>query len=413
MRRTALVVLLLLLGAGAALVLPRVEASRRDVRGSSTVEFTTTPTPAPPPRPELAWPMFGRDAARTAAVATRRVGPPFRRLWVAGGRSLIEFPPALAYGRLYYADGGGRVYAVSARTGSRAWRYDAHRSVAASPAVGAYAHGTVYESFLNRLRSPGKDPEDGEVVALAAGTGRVRWVAHVGASETSPLLAGGRVYVGGWDGVVDALDARTGRRIWTYRTGGAVKGGLAAAGGVVYAGSYDGHLYALDGATGRLVWRAAGQPGLLGHGTFYATPAVAYGRVYVGSTDGRVYSFGARSGRLRWSHRTGGYVYGSAAVWDGLVLVGSYDHGLYAFDAATGDERWRFDAGGPISGSTTVIDGVAYVATLRARSFAVSTRTGRLLWSLDDGRYAPAVSDGRRVYAVGYSTLYGLLPARG
>jgi outer membrane protein assembly factor BamB len=360
--------------------------------------------------PSLAWPMFGRDAARTAAAAAPGLRPPFRRVWTAGGRSLIEFPPALAYGRLYYGDGGGRVYAVSARTGRRAWRYDAHRGLAATPAVGTYAHGTVYEAFLNRLPSHGKTAGDGAVVALAAGTGRVRWVARVGASETSPLLAGGRVYVGGWDGTVTALDARSGRRLWRFRTGGAVKGGLAAAGGLVYAGSYDGHLYALDAATGRLAWRAEGQPDLFGRGTFYATPAVAYGRVYVGSTDGRVYSYGARSGRLRWSHRTGSYVYGSAAVWNGLVLVGSYDRRLYAFDAATGAVRWRFDAGGPISGSATVLDGVAWFATLRGRSFGVDARTGRLRWSLPAGRYAPAVTDGRRLYVAGYSALYALRP---
>jgi len=204
-----------------------------------------------------------------------------------------------------YTDGGGRLYAISAATGARAWRYDAHRGSAASPAVGPYAHGTVYASFLNRLPAHEKDPHDGEVVALAAGTGRVRWSAHIGASETSPLLLDGRVYVGGWDGVVYALDARTGRRLWAYGMAGAIKGGLAAGAAVVYAGSYDGHVYALDAATGRLVWRAAGQPSLFHHGTFYATPVVAYERVYVGSTDGRMPSTlerprrQVRAGRLR------------------------------------------------------------------------------------------------------------------
>lgn len=410
MKRAAAIVLLVALGAAVAVFLHR-RAETRDVHGSSTVEFTTSRTRTPPPtRATLAWPMFGRNPSRTAAATGAR--PPFRRLWVAGGRSLIEFPPAAAYGRLFYADGGGRVYAISASNGARAWRYDGRRGSGSSPAVGPYGHGTVYAAFLNRFPTHGKDPHDGAVVAIAAGTGRVRWVAHVGASETSPLLSGGRVLVGGWDGNVYALDARSGRRIWTFRTGGAVKGGLAAAGPRVYAGSYDSHVYALDAATGRLVWRASGQPTFFHRGTFYATPAVAYGRVYVGSTDGRMYSFGARSGRLRWSHRTGGYVYGSAAVWNGLVFVGSYDHGLYAFDAATGDVRWRFDAGGPISGSATVIGGAVYVATLRGRVFAVAAESGHLLWAFGDGKYAPPVTDGKRLYLVGYGTVYGLRPTR-
>jgi outer membrane protein assembly factor BamB len=408
--KLAAILLLVAAGAATAVVLHRLEAGG-DVRGSSTVEFVTSATattkhwlPQPP------WPMFGRDGSRDAAFAAADLRPPFRRLWVAGGRSLIEFPPAIAYGHLYYTDGGGRVYAVSASSGSRMWRYDAHRASAATPAVGAHAHGTVYAAFLNRLGSHAKVPGDGEVVALAAGTGRVRWVAHVGASETSPLLVGNRVLVGGWDGKIWALDARSGRRLWTYQTGGAVKSGLAFSGGRVYAGSYDGHVYALDAVSGRLVWRAAAQPQLLGHGTFYATPAVAYGRVYVGSTDGRMYSFGARSGTLRWSHHTGSYVYGSAAVWDGLVLVGSYDHRFYAFDAATGAVRWRFDAGGPISGSATVIDGIVYFATLRGKIYGLDADSGTRLWTFADGKYAPAVGDGKRLYVAGYTTLYGLEP---
>jgi outer membrane protein assembly factor BamB len=410
--KVAAILLLVAAGAAAAVVLHRVEAGR-DVRGSSTVEFVTSTTTAhADPHAQPTWPMFGRDESRDAALPSAALRPPYRRAWVVGGRSLIEFPPAIAYGHLYYADGGGRIYSVSTSTGLRDWRYDARRSSASTPAVGPHAHGTVYASFLNRLGSRGKSTGDGVVVALAAGTGHVRWTAHVGASETSPLLVGDRLFVGGWDATISALDARSGRRLWTYRTGGAVKGGLAGAGGLVYAGSYDGHVYALDAASGRLVWRASGSPQLFGHGTFYATPAVAYGRVYVGSTDGRMYSFGARSGRLRWSHHTGGYVYGSAAVWGGLVLVGSYDHRFYAFDAATGAVRWRFDARGPISGSATVIGGVVYFATLSGHTYGLDARSGRQLWSFADGKYAPAVSDGKLVYVAGYSILYALQPVR-
>jgi outer membrane protein assembly factor BamB len=410
--KLAAVVLLVAAGAATAVVLQRVEAGR-DVRGSSTVEYVTSTTTAhPPPHAQLPWAMFGRDESRDATLPSAALRPPYRRVWAAGGRSLIEFPPSVAYGHLYYADGGGRVYAVSAATGARDWRFDAHRSSAATPAVGPYAHGTVYASFLNRLGSDRKVADDGAVVALAAGTGHVRWSAHVGASETSPLLSGGRVFVGGWDGKVSALDAASGRRLWTFQTGGAVKGGLAGAGGLVYAGSYDGHVYALDATTGRPVWRASGSPQLFGHGTFYSTPVVAYGRVYVGSTDGRMYSFGARSGKLRWSHRTGGYVYGSAAVWHQLVLVGSYDHHFYAFDAATGAERWSVEADGPISGSATVIGGIAYFATLHGTLYAVGADDGHVIWTFGDGAYAPAVSDGRKLYVVGYSVVYGFRPAR-
>jgi outer membrane protein assembly factor BamB len=152
------------------------------------------------------------------------------------------------------------------------------------------------------------------------------------------------------------------------------------------------------------------QPRLGAHGRFYSTPAVAYGRVYIGSTDGKVYSYGAGSGKLRWSHSTGGYVYASPAVWRGLVLVGSYGGTFYAFDAATGDTRWQFRANGPISGSATVIDGVVYFATLSGRTYALAARSGKLLWTYPDGKYTPAVAEKGRLFLVGYTTVYGMVP---
>jgi outer membrane protein assembly factor BamB len=405
-------VLLLAVGGLAAYVLYGRHAER-DVHGSSSEEFvpTETVTTRPFRRVQgIVWPFFGYDEARNHVAPTGRVRPPFRQLWVAGGRSLLEFPPAIAFGRLYLANGAGDVYALATRTGHRAWVYHAHRCTAASPAVGPVQRGTVYETFLNRGRCPSKQDGDGLVVALSVGDGQVRWRRRIGASETSPLVTRRRVYVGDWLGKVYALDSRSGRIVWTYRTGGPVKGAVALSGNRLYVGSYDGDIYALNARTGRLLWRASSIGRLFGHGTFYSTPAVAYGRVYIGSTDHKVYSFGAASGKVRWSHTTGSYVYGSPAVWRRLVLIGSYDHTFYAFDAATGAVRWKFHANGPISGSATVVNGVVYFATLAGRTYGLDARTGRLRWSFHDGRYSPVVADRRRLYLLGYSRVYGLVP---
>ncbi|HEY1368544.1 MAG TPA: PQQ-binding-like beta-propeller repeat protein [Gaiellaceae bacterium] len=415
MRKAALAAaaVLLLAAGGLAAFLLYDRHAERDVRGSSTAEFVPTETVTRPTFRRvqgIVWPFFGYDEARNHVAPATRLRPPFRRLWVAGGRSLLEFPPAIAFGRLYLANGAGTVYALAAKTGARAWAYRSNRCTAASPAVGPYQRGTVYETFLNRGRCPSKRPGDGLVAALAVGDGAVRWTRRIGASETSPLVVGHRVFVGDWLGKVYALDSRTGRLLWSYRTGGAIKGGAALSRGRLYVGSYDGNLYALNAATGRLVWKSSSVGRLFGHGTFYSTPSVAYGRVYIGSTDHKVYSFGATSGKLRWSHSTGSYVYASPAVWRKLVLVGSYDHTFYAFDAATGAERWSFRAAGPISGSATVVNGVVYFAALAGRTYGLDARTGRLLWSFPDGRYSPVVADRRRLYLLGYSAVYGLVP---
>jgi outer membrane protein assembly factor BamB len=408
------------LGAGVlAFVLVR-QHQGRDIRGSSTVEFVPTePPPAlpkPTPHPGAAaalnrvdWPTFGFDDRRQRYLPST-LRPPFRIEWTFHAHHLIEFPPAVAYGRVYVANNPGTLFAVGARTGRVEWRFASGRCTAASPAV---ARKVVYEAFLNRPpcnRAPGGAGVNGELVALDARTGAVRWRRTIGPSETSPLVADGLVYVGDWNGYVYAFEARTGRQVWTFRTGGEVKGGLAFDGGRVFAGSYDHHVYALAARTGRLIWRASAQQGLFSQGTFYSTPAVAYGRVYIGSTDGKVYSFGAASGKLRWSRSTGGYVYGSPAVWNERILVGSYSGRFSSLDAATGDVRWQFGANGPISGSATVLGSVVYFSTLKGRTYGLDARTGKQVWSFPDGKYTPLVAGPDRVYLVGYTRLYGMVP---
>jgi outer membrane protein assembly factor BamB len=411
MRKAVAGIVVLLLLAGAATGFFFFEKHRgRDVRGSTT-EFVPALVPSlRTPASSIVWPMFGYDAARLHVAPDVRLRPPFKIGWVSGGRTLLEFPPAIAEGRLYLATGGGHLLAVSVRDGSRAWDVDIKRCAAASPAVGPHAHGTVYETFLNKLPCKNRNAKDGEIIALSVGTRKLHWSRHIGASETSPLLVGHHLYVGDWLGKIYDLDANNGRLYWTYQAHGAIKSGIAWSGGRLFFGSYDGHIYALNAKTGKLVWRASGDPRLFHHGNFYSTPAVAYGRVYIGSTDGKVYSFGASSGKRRWSHSTGSYVYGSPAVWDQRVYVGSYDGYFYAFNAETGDIVWRYHANGPISGSATVVDGVVYFATLKHKTYALNARTGKFVWSFADGHYSPVVADSTHVFLIGYGTIYGLVP---
>jgi outer membrane protein assembly factor BamB len=416
MRRALLavaVLLALLAGAAGAFVLYRIHQSR-NIHGS-TVEFTpsTVAKRTPNELKIVPWPLFGYTATGDRFATGIAVRPPFRRLWSSGGSTLLEFPPAIAYGRLYLLNAYGDLLALNTHTGKRAWRVQTHRCAASSPAVSKVRHGTVYATLLNRGRCATGNGKDGEVIAVAHNWGQLRWRRAIGPSETSPLVVGQTVYVGDWLGYVYAFDARTGRLRWRFPTGGAIKGAVSYAAGRVYVGSYDSHVYALAANTGRLIWKSSAQQRLGARGTFYASPAVAYGRVYIGSTDGKVYSFGAQTGKLRWSYGTGGYVYGSPAIWRQRVLVGSYSGRFYAFDAATGDVKWTFRASGPISGSATVIDGVVYFATFKGRTYGLNAATGRLVWSFPDGRYTPVVADRDRLYLVGYSKVYAFKPRGG
>jgi outer membrane protein assembly factor BamB len=418
MRRLLVVVagvLIVLAGAGSAYYLFKHHRYGGNVKGSS-VEYVPTQTVAAPRPGPLVSPMFG-GVSQHLHVGIGHVRPPFRLAWVSGGTSLVEFPPAVAFHYLYYAALNGNLVAVSTRNGRRLWTVHVGRCEAASPAVDRLGRGSVYDTFLNEQPCGRNAAQkgDGELLAVAAGPSHLmRWKKKLGASETSPLLVGHRLYVGDAEGNVYALRTVDGKTVWSFRAGGAVKGALAYNRGRIFFGAYDGRLYSLDATNGKVLWRAQSNRDWFGnHGQFYSTPAVAYSRVYLGSTDGHVYSFGERSGQLRWSYGTGGYVYGSPAVWRGRVFVGSYDRTFYALDAATGAVLWRFHANGPISGSATVVAGVVYFATLARRTYGLDARTGKQLWTWPDGAFTPVVTDGQKLYVVGWGKVYAFSPKRG
>src|SRR5581483_4496928 len=175
----ATLVVVALVAAGLAYYF-HVKHAGRDIRGSSTVEFVPTAAPPAPAKPKagVVWPMYGADAQRVR-VADSSVAPPFRRAWTFHAQSLVEFPPVIAYGRLYFANNNGVVFAISTKTGKRAWRYRSGRCQAMSPAVG---FDTVYATFLNKPPCNATTTKEGELIAFWVGSGKVRWRKTIGPS---------------------------------------------------------------------------------------------------------------------------------------------------------------------------------------------------------------------------------------
>jgi len=358
--------------------------------------------------------MYGFDATRTGAVPLA-LRPPFRKVWTSYAGSLVEFPPSIGYGRLYFSTNAGRFTAINLKTGKPAWTYEAHRCVAASPAIGTRQRGTVYAAFLNHPpcnAASGGHGADGQVIAFCRRLGKDpledddRSVGELTAADRRPPLRR-RLETATSGHSTRAPAGSSGAKPPHRRRREGAASPVRVAGSTF--GSYDGHVYCLS-VHGKLLWRASAQPRLYREHLLLLDAGGRIRTVYIGSTDGKIYSFGATTGKLRWSHSTGGYVYASPAVWNGLVLAGSYDHRFYALDAATGEVRWRFDAHGQISGSATVIGNVVYVATLARHTYALDARTGRELWSFPDGQYTPAVAVPGRLFLVGYGKLYGMVP---
>lgn len=416
----AAAVLILLIGAGVYFA----QRSERDI-SNEDVEFVDTAPPTPtqtvpetpparhPSDDGFAWPLYGYDKARTHVLPlNRELRPPFRQAWAVRGSVLLEFTPVLCGRSLFLLKNNAALYRISRLTGKVLWKRKLGDLAASSPACGG---ASVYVTILQR----GRGVKGGRVVALAQRSGRTRWSRKLPSrTESSPLLDRGRVIFGSEDGTVYNLRARDGAIRWRYKASGAVKAAVAFADGKLYFGDYKGRMHAIRRRDGKRVW-AVGTKGAgfgLSSGQFYSTPSVAYGRVYVGNTDGNVYSFSSRNGALAWRTGTGDYVYGGPAVGEvaggpPTVWVGSYDGSFYALNAKTGRKRWQRRLGTKISGSASVIGDLVFVSDLgRKSTWALGANTGKTLWKTRRGAFNPAISDGRRIYFNGYSSLFGLTP---
>ena len=141
-------------------------------------------------------------------------------------------------------------------------------------------------------------------------------------TPTAPTAAGGLVFLAGSDGIVRALDARTGQEAWRAYTGGNVRFPPTLWNGRAFVGSGDGFVYAFEAKTGRRLWRFRAAPverRMPVYGQLLSTwpvasgvlvaDGVAYAAAGIVNYDGtHVYALDAATGRIRWQNNTSGHL---------------------------------------------------------------------------------------------------------
>ncbi|MDP6376313.1 MAG: PQQ-dependent dehydrogenase, methanol/ethanol family [Pseudomonadales bacterium] len=217
-----------------------------------------------------------------------------------------------------------------------------------------------------------------------------------GLVETTPLVADGVMYITEPPSTVTALDARTGKKLWSYTPAMSedvkhigfpqVNRGVALLGDTVYVGTLDAHLIALDAATGAVRWRTQVGANRTGFSLTLA-PLAVKDKIIIGVSGaeagvrGFLDAYDARSGVRSWrfhtvpapgeagsdtwggeSWRTGGgstWLTGSfdpqlnllywtvgnpAPDWNGDLRPGDnlYTCSLLALDPDTGKLQWHF-----------------------------------------------------------------------
>lgn len=227
---------------------------------------------------------------------------------------------------------------------------------------------------------------------------QVKWINQADEADTlevSPIVVDGVMFITKPPNIVEALDARTGRSIWTYRREitpgfrgccGKVNRGVAILGNTVYYGSVDAHLVALDARTGTVRWDVKMADLTLGYsGT--GAPLAVKDKIIAGIAGGEfgvrgfLDAYDAKTGKRVWRFNTipgkgepgndtwsgESWKTGSATTWvtgvydaeTNSVLWGTgnpgpdwngdsrqgdnlYSDSLVALDADTGALKWHF-----------------------------------------------------------------------
>jgi len=196
-------------------------------------------------------------------------------LWKFRTEGPVHSTPAIVNGIAYFAGCDEIFHAVRMSDGKEAFRVSSGAYTGASPAIrdGAAYYGTFENEVL--------------MVSLAAHN--IVW--HYQHPQrkfpyySSAAVLNDRVVVGGRDKFVHGI-SKAGKGVWTFATRARVESSPAIAGGRVFIGSNDGRFYVLNLANGAKLWEFnAGAP-------LSASPAIANGRIVIGSQDGRLYCFG-------------------------------------------------------------------------------------------------------------------------
>ena len=87
------------------------------------------------------------------------------------------------------------------------------------------------------------------------------WETDLGGLVTAPILADGKVFVAKTDDQeIVALDANSGKVLWTFSAAGRIDSPPTWHDGLVLFGSCDGYVYAVDSSSGELAWKFLAAP---------------------------------------------------------------------------------------------------------------------------------------------------------
>lgn len=319
---------------------------------------------------------------------------------------------ALNADTLYFGGNDARVYALNSATGALTWVFPSDKTLSSIYATPVIDNDTIYVGGY-----------DGIMRAINA-NGSQRWqfpteanLAVYGPIVPTALVVNNTVYYGDNMHNFYALDAATGAKKWQFLTQNKIWSGAVYANGTLYFGSLDHNLYALDAETGAQKWKTTAG------GLIAGSPRVQDGVVYVGALN-TLLAVDASSGAIKWTFKSPNpneWLWAQPTIANNTVYIGSLTGNMYALDAATGNRRWTFPlTSGAEIRSALVVDGdTGYFGASDQNVYAINLTNGQLKWKTADKALAgpiyttPYLRDGILYIPVQGHNMYALNAADG
>jgi hypothetical protein len=166
-----------------------------------------------------------------------------------------------------------------------------------------------------------------------------KWYEVPFASRAQPVVAAGRLFIGGMDGVFYARNASTGASLWTFAGDGSpIRHSAGVLSDTVVFSTHEGNTFALDAATGALRWQR-----VTGRSATAPLMDAARNRVVVAATDGRLTALNLSDGAVIWQYQSDAPILTTPALSrDGtLIFAGNEAVRAFALNAETGALVWQ------------------------------------------------------------------------
>lgn len=238
---------------------------------------------------------------------------------------------------------------------------------------------------------------EAKVTALDAATGRRLWTASVSdkASASSHAQFGGgvsvgddRLYVTTGVGDVAALSAADGKQLWKKRPGGPLRGSGTIANGHIYVMSQDNQIFALNQEDGAVVWQESGTvqaTAIFG----VAAPAATQGTVIAGFSSGELTAYRYENGRVLWGDALSRTSISTtvAALTDidadpvidrGRVFAIGQGGRMASYELVSGQRLWEINIAGVAT--PAVAGDWVFVVSDKGRLLCVERASGKIRW---------------------------------